>query len=364
MCPLSTPSTIYTTYTRGPPFGHGGLVGNSFEHRPSRTAQIYLIAPSLEYIENDHDAHKTYTTIQLREYYRTVPDMQHPTPTYGSIALPECLLSHNTTTWADTPTAETEPPHTDHLRNMWPISDRAHDIESLRQYHRIAHIICQRFQTNPDEGGHRTAKRILSDGYSGLCHSSNTHHSIYKRISLIAHPDKNVARDTFHCALAHIVMESIQKAFDITTSLTTNDDSRRAFQLIQTLDSERFQTLVHSYRRPALTRSVSDPSIRTINKSDNTLTETPTRHNDASSPPRRFTTICPRRQPLGAPHSLLAPIHMLLTPYGAPSTQFQPQTSFPTKLPTQTEPAQQQSQPIFQISMKMMLLLTTTNHHL
>ena len=176
---------------------------------------------------------------------------------------------------------------------MWPISDRAHDIELMRQYHRIAHIICQRFQTNPNEGGHRTAKRILSDGYSGLCHNSHTHHNIYKRISLIAHPDKNVARDTFHCALAHLVMESIQKAFDITTSLTTNDDSRRAFQLIPTLDSERFQTLVHSYRRPTLTRSVSDPSIRTINKSDNTPTETPARHNNVSSPLRRFTTMPP-----------------------------------------------------------------------
>ena len=176
---------------------------------------------------------------------------------------------------------------------MWPISDRAHDIELLRQYHRIAHIICQRFQTNPDEGGRRTAKRILSDGYSGLCHNSNTHHNIYKRISLIAHPDKNVTRDTFHCALAHLVMESIQKAFDITTSLTTNADSRQAFQLIPTLDSERFRTLVHSYRRPTLTRSVSDPSIKTINKSDNTLTETPTRHNAVSSPLRRFATMPP-----------------------------------------------------------------------
>ena len=291
-CGLSRHPAPYIQPTRVP-FGYGDLVGNSFEYRSTRTARIYLIAPSLEYIKNDHDAHTTYTSTQLRIYYRTVPDMQHPTPTYGSIALPEYLLSHDTTTRADNPTVITEPPHIDYTRNMWPISDRAHDIELLRQYHRIAHIICQRFQTNPDEGGRRTAKRILSDGYSGLCHSSNTHHNIYKRISLIAHPDKNVTRDTFHCALAHLVMESIQKAFDITTSLTTNADSRQAFQLIPTLDSERFHTLVHSYRRPTLTRSVSDPSIKTTNKSDNTLTETPTRHNAVSSPLRRFTTMPP-----------------------------------------------------------------------
>ena len=67
------------------PFGYGDLVGNTFEHRSSRTAQVYLVALSLEYAQNDHDAHTTYTTTQIRVYYRTVSDMQHPTPTYGSI---------------------------------------------------------------------------------------------------------------------------------------------------------------------------------------------------------------------------------------------------------------------------------------
>ena len=154
------------------PFGYGDLVGNTFEHRSSRTAQVYLVAPSLEHVKNDHGAHTTYTTIQLRVYYRTVPDMQHPTPTYGSIALPEYLSTQDTTIRTDTSTDKTAPLHTDHTRETWPTSDRAHDIELLRQYHRIAHIICQRFQSNPDEGGRRTARRILSDGYSGLCHKA------------------------------------------------------------------------------------------------------------------------------------------------------------------------------------------------
>ena len=171
-CGLSRHPAPYIQPTRIP-FGYGDLVGNSFEYRSARTARIYLIAPSLEYIKNDHNAHTTYTSIQLRVYYRTTPDMQHPIPTYGSIALPEYLLSHDTTTRTDNPTVITEPPHIDYTRNVWPTSDRAHDIELLRQYHRIAHIICRRFQTNPDEGGHRTAKRILSDGYSGLCHNSS-----------------------------------------------------------------------------------------------------------------------------------------------------------------------------------------------
>ena len=165
-------------------------MGRTFEHRSSRTAQVYLAAPSLEHIENDHDAHTTYTTIQLRVYYRTVPDMQHPTPTYGSIALPEYLSLHGTTVRTDTPVDMVVPLQNKHTEQTWPTSDQPHDIELLRQYHRIPHIICQRFQSNPDEGGRRTAKRILSDGYSGLCHNSNTQHNIYKRISRVANPDK------------------------------------------------------------------------------------------------------------------------------------------------------------------------------
>ena len=221
--------------------------------------------------------------------------MQHPTPTFGSIALPEYLSSHDTTTRTDTPTDMIEPPHTNHSRNTWPTSDRAHDIELLRQYHHITHIICQRFQSNPDEGGRRTAKRILSDGYSGLCHNSNTHHNIYKRISRVAHPDKNVTRDTFHCALAHLVMESTRKAPErhhhvshnkqrCTTNVPINADSG-----IGTLPNSCSQLSTTS----TLTRSVSDPSIVTTTIPTHTLTETPIQHNNNSSPLRRFVTMPP-----------------------------------------------------------------------
>ena len=144
-------------------------------------------------------------------------------------------------------------------------------------------------------------------------------------------------------------MESIRKALGITTSLTTNNDARRAFQLMPTLDSERFQTLVHNYRRPTLTRSVSNPSIVTTNTLKHTPSETPTQHNNNnnnnnSSPLRRFATMPP---PLDVPHSSLAPTQMPSTPYDAPSTRFRPQTSSPMKLPTQIESAQQQNQLTF-----------------
>ena len=113
------------------PFGYGGLVGNAFKHRSSRTAQVYLacclfFSRTLEHAKNNHGAHTTYTTIQLRVYYRTVPDMQHPAPTHANIALPECkcLSRHKTPKYEPIPqhTDMTEPPHTDHTRETWPTS--------------------------------------------------------------------------------------------------------------------------------------------------------------------------------------------------------------------------------------------------
>ena len=151
MRPFSTPSTMHTTNTC--PFRIWRSSGQHLRTPFVTDRKIYLAAPSLEHVGNDHDAHTTYTAIQLRVYYRTVPDMQHPTPTYGSIALPEYLSSHGTTTRTDTPVNVIEPPQNTHTRKTWPTSDRPHDIELLRQYHRINHIICQRFQSNPDEGG-------------------------------------------------------------------------------------------------------------------------------------------------------------------------------------------------------------------
>ena len=65
------------------PFGHGDLVGNSFEHRSSRTAQIYLIAPSLEYIHRKRsrrscDIHNyTATCIYTTARFPTC-NTQHP----------------------------------------------------------------------------------------------------------------------------------------------------------------------------------------------------------------------------------------------------------------------------------------------
>ena len=98
-------------------------------------------------------------------------------------------------------------------------------------------------------------------------------------------------------SVTHILrrlMESIRKALGITMPLTANNDARRAFQPMLTLDFEHFQTLVYSYRRPTLARSVSDPSIVTTNTLKHTSTgETPIQHNNNSSPLHRFATMPP-----------------------------------------------------------------------
>ena len=114
----------------------------------------------------------------------------------------------------------------------------------------------------------------------------------------------SVTRDTYHCALAHLVMESVRKALDITMPLTINDDTRRAFQPMVTLESGCFQTLAYSYRRPTLTRSVSDPCIMTTNTLQHTSTEAPAQHKNNSTPLRRFATMPP---PSTTGHTPLTP---------------------------------------------------------
>ena len=69
------------------PYGHGDLVGTAFEYRPGSKAQIYLVAPAARFVERDHGPLTMYDEIQLRAYYRSIPDMQHPTRKY-LVALP------------------------------------------------------------------------------------------------------------------------------------------------------------------------------------------------------------------------------------------------------------------------------------
>ena len=47
----------------------------------------WLVAPALRFIEHDHGPLTVHDETQLRAYYRPMPDMQHPTPVFGSTPL-------------------------------------------------------------------------------------------------------------------------------------------------------------------------------------------------------------------------------------------------------------------------------------
>ena len=73
------------------PYGCGGIIGKSFEYRSGHWAQVYLVAPpALEFATPSNGSHEPLSESQLRAYYRSIPDMQHPTPVYGSIPLHRC----------------------------------------------------------------------------------------------------------------------------------------------------------------------------------------------------------------------------------------------------------------------------------
>ena len=66
-------------------------MGTPFEYRSGSMAQVYLVAPALRFIEHDHGPLTTYNEAKLREYYRSIPDMQHPAPMFGSTPLSQRL---------------------------------------------------------------------------------------------------------------------------------------------------------------------------------------------------------------------------------------------------------------------------------
>ena len=73
------------------PYGHGDLVGAPFAYRTGRMARVYLVAPALQFIQHEHGPLTTYDETQLRAYYRSIPDMQHPLPVLGSTPLGQRL---------------------------------------------------------------------------------------------------------------------------------------------------------------------------------------------------------------------------------------------------------------------------------
>ena len=152
----------------------------------------------------------------------------------------------------------------DSRRPAVPHTARPEDAELLRQYHRIANIVSSRRVMNSERGGGSTARRILSHGPGGFSHNTGLCRDVYKHISRIAHPDKNLMINAYYCAVADIAMEVARRASDIVASSSSSD--RDAFSLVPALDSAQFSALVESHRqakqgRTPLVRSATVPPV-------------------------------------------------------------------------------------------------------
>ena len=246
------------------PYGHGGIIGVPFEYRSGRSARVYLVAPALEFVKPSHGPHESFSESQLRAYYRSIPDMHHPTPVYGSVPLSQRLQLGPPPTPDPRPALPAVNTAPGSQRSVIPHTARPEDAELLRQYHRIARIISARHAVNSERGGGSTARRILSHGLSGFSHNSRTCRDVYKQISLVAHPDKNLMRNACNCAVADIAMEVTRRASGIVTLPPSSD--RAAFPLVPALDSAQFSALMSFHRRATqdntpLMRSATTPPV-------------------------------------------------------------------------------------------------------
>ena len=171
--------------------------------------------------------------------------MQNPTQVFGRIPL-DCRLRPLPA--SPTPSGGT-PPSTVGMtpgRTTPPVVSHPDDTSLVRHYYRISLVISSRRAANPTRGGGHTARCILSHGRGGFPHDSAVCREVYKHIARVAHPDKNPVRSAYHCAVAGIVMETIQRAHDMVGSSSSSD--RDAFQLLPALDSELFAGMVDAHR--------------------------------------------------------------------------------------------------------------------
>ena len=136
------------------PCGYGGLVGAPFEYRTGNKAQVYLVAPAARFVERDHGSLTTHDETQLRAYYRSISDMQHPMPVFGRTFLSRRFGPPPPPTppprGVPSPAVEMTPG-----RNIPPISRTLHsgDASLLQQYHRTSLIVSSRYAVNPTRGG-------------------------------------------------------------------------------------------------------------------------------------------------------------------------------------------------------------------
>ena len=96
----------------------------------------------------------------------------------------------------------------------------------LRKHRRLAggaEAISSRRAVNPVRGGGYTARCILSYGKGVLSRDDAVCRDVYKHVARVAHPDKNPVRNAYYCAVAGVVMDTMQRAHDIVVSSSSSD---------------------------------------------------------------------------------------------------------------------------------------------
>ena len=301
------------------PYGHGDLVGTAFEYRTGSKAQVYLVAPAGRFVRRDHGPLTVYDETQLRAYYRSIPDMQNPTQVFGRIPL-DCRLRPPPA--SPSPPCGT-PPSTMGMtpgRTAPPVVSHPEDISLIRQYYRISLVVSSRRAANPTRGGGHTARCILSRGRGGFPHDNAVCRDVYKHIARVAHPDKNPVRSAYHCAVAGIVMDTIQRAYDMVGSSSSSD--RDAFHLLPALDSEQFEGMVDAHR---LAKTGHTPSVRSP--------ITPVARSSA-------TPIPADNRPLAGPHIPPLPLPGFADPLSPESRPFSATDALPGDSPARSRPQQ------------------------
>ena len=79
----------------------------------------------------------------------------------------------------------------------------------------------------------------------------------YKHIARVAHPDKNPVRSAYHCAVAGVVMDTMQRAYDVVVS--SSSLGRGAFHLLPELGSEQFAAMADAHRLAKISHT---PAVR------------------------------------------------------------------------------------------------------
>ena len=127
------------------------------------------------------------------------------------------------------------------------------------------------------------------------------------------YPDRNPVRNAYHCAVAGVVMDTVQRAYGMVVSSSSSD--RDAFLLLPVLDSEQFETMVDAHRLAKISHT---PPVRSpvTPVTRGSVTPTPTGN-----------------RPLAVPHILPPPLPGFVDPLSPEPRAFSATDALPDDSP-------------------------------